>query len=259
LSPGDLEPVPRAGLRLLQSTGSTNDEARAWIEHGASDGATVVADIQTQGRGRAGRSWHAPAGVNLSLSQVILAPPEHLRLVPVLGALCARAAIADHLPQFYKVGIKWPNDILVLGLKIAGILAELMTEPVMGAVLGIGVNVNTRSGQFPNDLRRPAASLRMLAGRNVARADLLDTLLRQIDSYRELWRTSPRLLVAEFAEHCITLGRRILVHPPGSEAFEATAHGIASDGALLCTDDDDNEITVTAGDVDPLDCSRPIR
>ncbi len=252
MSSSDLASVSRDGLRVLDTTGSTNDEARAWIEQGASDGSTVVADVQTCGRGRAGRSWHAPAGVNLSLSQIFIAPPEHLRLVPIVGALAARAAIAAHLPCMYRVGIKWPNDILILNLKIAGILGELVPEPTMAAVLGIGVNVNTRSEQFPGDLRRPAASLRMLTGRKVARVDLLDTLLGQLDFYRELWRTSPRLLVAEFAGHCLTLGKRVLVHPPGGEAFEATAHGIAPDGILLCRDDHQNEIAVTAGDVDPL-------
>lgn len=253
MSLGDLRSGVRAGLRLLERSQSTNDEARDWIAQGAEDGATVVADFQTRGRGRNGREWHAPPGVNLSISQVFLAPLEHLRLVPILGGLATRAAIADRLPPVFKVGIKWPNDILVLGFKIAGILTEALTDPQPAAVLGIGINVNTRAKQFPGELRRPAASLRMLAGKNFSRAVLLENLLQRIERYRKIWRESPRSLVAEFADNCVTLGKRVLVHPPGREPFEATACAIAADGSLLCTDAGDNEISVSAGDVDPLE------
>jgi len=258
VTPLDLAAGSRENLRVHQSVTSTNDVARDWVAGGAADAATVVADFQTRGRGRTGREWKSPPGAGLALSQVFFAPPESLRLVPLLGALAARAAIADHLPEVMPVGIKWPNDIQVLGFKVAGILTETVTPPGGGrgqsaAVLGIGVNINTRATAFVKDLRRPAASLRMLCGRRIDRAAFLESLLLHLDAQRTRWGQTPRRLVSDFAEHCITLGRRVRVSPPGAEAYTATACGIDPGGCLLVEAEGGETVPVAAGDVDLLD------
>ena len=246
----DLVELAEPRLRVLERTTSSNDEVRSWLERGGADGVTVIVDFQTRGRGRLGRSWSAPAGVNLNLSQGFRAPGESLRLLPVLGALAVRQAVARFLPPVLRVGIKWPNDIVVLGRKLAGILAESFSlGGGPAAVLGIGVNLNTAAGQFPTGLRRPAASLRMLGGRRVERAGFARELLDTLTDWRRVWRERPRRLVAEFAAHCITIGRRVRVEPPGREHFIGLACSVDPTGQLLVSDEQGATHLVTAGDV----------
>jgi len=222
----------------LPETSSTNDAARQWAEDGAPDGATVVADHQTAGRGRLGRSWHSPPGVNLYLSQICRGPAD---LLPLQGALAVRDTIQSFLPPDLTAAIKWPNDILVDEYKVAGILCELFEG---FAVIGIGINVNMT--EFPQDLRRPASSLRLLCGAEQDRRALLRTVLDNLD----YWRDNPDQVIGVFESHCVTLGGEVTVSLPGREPLTGTAVRLSERGALIVEDQNGVAHTVEAGDVD---------
>jgi BirA family biotin operon repressor/biotin-[acetyl-CoA-carboxylase] ligase len=225
-------------VRRLKAVTSTNDEARKWARQGAPDGAIVVADHQTAGRGRLGRTWHSPPGVNLYLSRIFRGPFD---LLPLIGALAAREAVQSHLRPDLKAAIKWPNDILVGEYKVAGILCELFQD---AAIVGIGVNVNMTG--FPEDLRRPASSLRLLSGTEQDRDAVLKTILDRLDH----WRANPDRVIGEFNRHCITLGRKVTITLPGQELLTGTAVRLNDRGALIVEDQDNVTHTVEAGDVD---------
>jgi len=230
-------------VRHLKETTSTNDAARQWTREGAPDGATVVADHQTAGRGRLGRSWHSPPGVNLYLSQIHRGPFDQPTLLPLLGALATREAVQKHLPPDLTAAIKWPNDILVDKYKLAGILCELADEVI---IIGIGININMTENDFPEDLRHPAASLRMLCGTQLDRDAVLKTILDCLG----YWRNNPGMLIDNFARHCISLGRKVEVSLPGREAFTGTAVRLDEKGALIVEDLNGDAHCIEAGDVD---------
>lgn len=237
-------------LMVVDSATSTNDLAREWGRQGAPDGATVVADRQTAGRGRSGRRWHSPPGVNLYLSRIVRVELPCLRLVPLLGAVATCAAVGEHLPG-REVAIKWPNDILTGGRKLAGILAELDAGPDPFAVVGIGLNVNMQQADFPTDLRTPATSLRIELGRPLRRATLQESLEEHLSAWRNQLGRDPGRIVAAYTDRCTTLGDRVRVAPPGRPAFTGRALRIGADGVLWVERDDLEQVRIEAGDVDP--------
>jgi BirA family transcriptional regulator, biotin operon repressor / biotin---[acetyl-CoA-carboxylase] ligase len=253
VSVSDLSALKHPNLKILSTTTSTNDAAREWLNSGAADGATLVADFQTAGRGRLGREWHSARGLDLTLSVIFKAPIESLRLVPLLGGLAVRATVEEFLPPVIVPQIKWPNDIMAVGFKLAGILAELVSQPVSAAILGLGINLNTRAEHFPDDLRRPAASLGILSGQAIKRDLFLESLLFHLDAFRKIWLQTPRSLVRTFSAHCLTLGKKVKVAPPGREPFEAMASGVDPFGTLMVKDKKGEIIPVEAGDVDLVD------
>ena len=192
--------LPLGGWRILDSLGSTNDEAEAWANTGASDMALVVADEQTAGRGRLGRRWFTPPGAALAFS-LVLRPPlppaaaELSRMhLAALGALAISRAIErllDLPPQ-----IKWPNDVLLGGRKVAGILVEAQWQgdQLSAAILGMGVNVAPASVPPPDALTFPATCLEWEAGREVDRFSLLPIILEEVF----LWKA--RLGTPDFLE-----------------------------------------------------------
>jgi len=236
-------------LFVVDTTTSTNDLAREWGRQGAPDGATVMADRQTSGRGRSGRHWHSPPGMNLYLSRIIRDTPSNLRLAPLVGAVATCAAVEKHLPGF-RVSIKWPNDVLADGRKLAGILAELETGPEPFAVIGIGLNVNMQAADFPTGLRTPATSLRIELGRPLRRAALQENLTEQLAAWCNQLGRDPGRIVEAYTCRCTTLGNRVRVTPPGRPAFTGRALRIAPDGALWVERDDRQQVRIEAGDVD---------
>jgi BirA family biotin operon repressor/biotin-[acetyl-CoA-carboxylase] ligase len=223
-------------LHLPETT--SNDAARKWAQEGAPDGAVVVADHQTAGRGRLGRTWHSPPGVNLYLSRVCRGPAD---LLPLQGALAVREAVQTRLPSDLTAAIKWPNDILVDEYKVAGILCELLDD---AAIVGIGINVNMT--EFPEDLRRPASSLRMLCGAEQDRDALLQTVIDRLDH----WRKNSAQVIDTFTGHCITLGGEVTVTLPGREPLTGTAVRLSERGALILRDQSGDLHSIEAGDVD---------
>jgi BirA family biotin operon repressor/biotin-[acetyl-CoA-carboxylase] ligase len=246
----------RSGLRTIGRTivhreevASTNTLAMELAQQGAENGTVVIAESQTGGKGRLGRSWISPRG-NLYLS-VILRPavPVHKApLVTLMGAVAVAAALHKHIG--IAAGIKWPNDILVGGRKIAGLLTEMSAEPdrIRHIVLGIGVNVNMDLRELPPDVRRASSTVAAAAGKNIDRTGLLRELLAELDRWYQQFLKNEAQVLTAWQERNVTLGNRVAVSGSGSR-LEGVAHSIDADGRLILKMDDGALRTVAAGDV----------
>lgn len=235
----------------LDVAGSTNSEAFHLAETGAAEGTVVLADRQTAGKGRLGRQWASPGGVNLYLS-VILRPPLPPYEAPQLTFLSAVAvARAIEGETGLQPAIKWPNDLLVGGCKVAGLLNEMSaeTDQVGFVVLGIGVNLNMTVDQFPSDLRSPATSLAIAAGRPVPRMPFAIKLLTELDrEYSRFLSEGFGPVRAEWASRCNAFGRQVSV-AMGTQILQGPFAGIDHDGALLLLLPDGRLERVMSGDV----------
>ena len=160
-------------IHSYKSIGSTNEVARRLAEAGAPEGAIVIAEKQTRGRGRLGRTWHSVSGQGLYFS-LILRPKTDFSRLPALSMVAALSICRAIEKYGLKAEIKWPNDCLLDGKKVAGILVELSAEldRVDYAIMGIGINVNHRADDFPSSLRSTATSLYRISGIGIQRADL---------------------------------------------------------------------------------------
>ncbi|WP_373049590.1 biotin--[acetyl-CoA-carboxylase] ligase [Vulgatibacter sp.] len=244
-------------LHVHESLGSTNDEALRLAREGAPHGTVVIAERQTAGRGRRGRSWASPAGRSLYLS-VLLRPalppqraPEIVPVVAVAGAEALRAAGVE-------ASIKWPNDLVAGARKIAGILTELSAsmERIHFVVVGIGINVNLVEDDLPEELRPIATSVRTELGREVSRADLAADFLARFESWLGRHERGGFEPVRErYRALSSTLGTRVRLIEAESE-IEGIAEDIDEAGALLLRRDDGVLEQARTGDVTSL---RPAR
>jgi BirA family biotin operon repressor/biotin-[acetyl-CoA-carboxylase] ligase len=230
------------------SIGSTMDEARQLAEGGAAEGTVVVADVQTAGRGRLQRAWWAPAGSSLLLT-IVLRPDLEPRRAQRLTMACS-LAVCDAIAQVCGLEgqIKWPNDVLICGRKVCGILTELelVGMRLAYALVGIGLNANVDLSVAP-PLMVPATSLLTEAGHPVSRLDLLVALLTSIERrYIDLCRGVP--IHVEWADRMATLGQHVQANG-GSESWIGVASGVDEDGALLLLLDDGTTRRLLAGDV----------
>jgi len=212
----------------LRSTGSTNDRARELAHAGASHGTIVTADEQTAGRGRQGRRWTAPPGTSLLMSVVLRDPPDLLPLAAgvAVARACGEAAL-----------IKWPNDVLIGGRKVAGILAE--GRPQQGwAVVGIGINVALRVDDLPAELRATAGTLGRDRGEVSAVRDLV---LAQLEAALQL---PPAELLAAWRQRDALLGHEI-----GWSSGRGRAAGLDGSGRLVVELDGGGRTELEAGEV----------
>lgn len=235
----------------LSETVSTNAAAFRMAEEGAAEGTVVLADSQSGGKGRLGRSWASPGGVNLYCS-IVLRPPIQPMAASQLTFLSvvAVARAIEHLTPL-SPRIKWPNDILVDGKKVAGLLNEMSaeTDKVNFVVLGIGVNLNMTAGQFPEDLRNPATSLFLETGDKVSRADFARSMLQELDNiYGEFLQQGYGPVRREWLQRSRLAGERVSV-TDNDRVISGRVTGIDEYGALLLKGDDGAEIQVLAGDV----------
>ncbi|HUB87098.1 MAG TPA: biotin--[acetyl-CoA-carboxylase] ligase, partial [Verrucomicrobiae bacterium] len=170
-------------IRVFEQTTSTNDVIEKLARDGVREGVVVFAESQTKGRGRLGRKWLSPARKGLWFS-ILLRPdlrPQETTQLTVASAVALRRAIESETKL--QPEIKWPNDILLGGKKVAGILTELSAEldKVRCVVLGIGIDVNLDAGELPNDLKKIATSLKIESGEKISRAELATAILRELD------------------------------------------------------------------------------
>ncbi len=236
-------------LHLLPRTESTNTFAMQIASRGAPEGAVVLAESQTSGKGRLGRKWISPPG-NLYLS-VILRPDIPLHKAPcitLMGAVSVAAAIRKVCSV--EAGIKWPNDILIAGKKVCGLLTEMSAEQdrIRHIVLGIGIDVNMKLSELPADVRELSTTLSVEAGSQVDRTALLQDLLLNLELWYRKFLTNDQNILEAWHRMNVTTGNRILVSGAG-EVIEGMAQGIDSDGRLLVMRDDGTIRTVSAGDV----------
>lgn len=223
--------------------GSTMDAARDWLRDGAPHGAMVLADEQTTGRGRLNRPWKTPPDSALALSVILRVAPSTLPQVSMLGALAVAEAF-DKL-GVPNVGIKWPNDILINGLKACGILVEVDWDGInlRGVILGIGVNVAL---DFTGtDLDGQATSIQTALGKPVDRLEVLTEIVYGIDTRWALLGSST--LLKAWKARLVTLGKRVTVH--AAHSFIGIAEDVDDDGSLWVRDEEGFRRRVLAGDV----------
>jgi BirA family biotin operon repressor/biotin-[acetyl-CoA-carboxylase] ligase len=236
----DWNAAARPGRRLGHavehhaSIGSTNDRARELLASGSGEGVAVVADHQAAGRGRRGRAWLSPPGRNL-MASIGIRPrlePGRAGLLGIAAALATRDACAAVPGQ--ELGIRWPNDVVDAGgLKVAGLLVEttLADDRVADAVVGVGINVNWRRAEMPDEIAARATSLADMAGTEVDRVALLGELLARLDAEVAALEAG-RSPVDRFREASVLDGRGISVEV-GDAVLDGVGAGIADDGALL--------------------------
>jgi len=238
----------------LDEADSTNLQACRLGDVGADDGLVVIADRQSSGKGRMGRQWESPGGVNLYAS-ILLRPPVLPFEAPKLTFLAAVAVCrAIKNCTGLQPTVKWPNDILLNGAKVAGLLNEMSseTDQVHYVVLGIGVNLNMRAEQFPADLRYPATSLAIAYGKAVSRLAFTRSLLQELDVLYQLYlEEGSAPIFTAWAELCELTGKRVQVDC-NNLLIEGTMVGLADDGALLVRTSAGKIESIYAGDVRPL-------
>ena len=238
----------------LSEIDSTNTEARRLAEAAALEGTVVVADRQSAGRGRLGRRWESPSGVNLYCS-ILLRPDIPLHQASQLTFLSA-VAVAETLKAVCGLAakVKWPNDILVNGAKISGLLNEMSaeTEQIHFVILGIGVNLNMLADQFPQELNYRATSALLESGQRVDRLLFLRSLLQRLDGYYcEFLRAGFRPIRRRWEGLCNTINAEVVVDM-GACQLTGTVVGIDSDGALRLQLENGVVEKILAGDVRPV-------
>lgn len=251
----------------LESTDSTNIDVTRMASEGAPDRVAVVASEQTAGRGRLSRSWTAPPGASIAVSSLFRpegVPPEDLGLLSLVAGLAVVDMVREvvELPASGspvdgelldddavagpEVGLKWPNDVLLGGRKVCGILVEAASIAPPALVVGIGVNVDLREDELPVP---HATSLALAGAGNLDRTKLAAGLLDALDRRERQWRFDRPAMMADYRATCLTLGTRVRVELPGGGELIGEAVDILHDGELVVRDDEGANRTVTAGDV----------
>ena len=243
----DLSAVGRWTVEVVDTTGSTNADLAVRARAGAPDWQALVAGGQTAGRGRLTRTWSSPQGASISLS-VLLRPTRPISewgLIPLITGLGVARAVESLGAQAV---LKWPNDVLLPAddeRKVCGILAEVVSGPTPGVVVGMGVNVSQARDEFPVET---ATSLR-LVGVTVTRPQVVRAVLGQLAELYETWDTYGwAALTNSYESVCVTLGRTVRVELPDSTAVLGTASSISGDGRLLVRTTS-GERAFAAGDV----------
>lgn len=238
-------------IRVFEQTTSTNDVIEKLARDGVKEGAVVFAESQTQGRGRLGRKWMSPARKGLWFS-VLLRPelrPQEATQLTVASATALRNAIEQQTGL--KTEIKWPNDILISGKKVAGILTELSAEldRVKYVLVGIGVDVNLNAPDFPEALRGQASSLKIELGKSVSRVELAAEILGELDRvYRRILAGQFAAVAGDWEQHCATLGQRLVIRL-GERRVCGRAEALGEDGALLLRTEHGHLERIVGGDV----------
>lgn len=241
-----------AGREILyfDKVDSTNTVAKKAAEDGAVHGTLAVAEQQTGGKGRRGRSWESPRGTGIWMS-LILRPsisPYHASMLTLVAAL----AVAEGIKSCtgLQTLIKWPNDIVVNGKKVCGILTEMSADPdcINYVVVGIGINVSMES--FPEEIREVAASLLMETGQKVKRSLLISDIMESFEQYYDTFMETEDMsgLLEEYNQWLANCGRPVRVLDPAGE-YSGTAEGIDRMGELLVRTEDGKLRSVISGEV----------
>lgn len=238
-------------IHYFDEVGSTQKVAAEMVEAGAAAGTVVVAERQTAGRGRLGRSWHSPAGLNL-YATIILKPRmpvgevARLSLVAGVAAADALATVAPGL-----VALKWPNDVWLKGRKAGGIIAEAIADAAQNlacVLLGIGLNLNLAPADIPEELRDKATSVRIATGRRCDRIAVAAALFNRLDSrYMEAEAGGFAAMRADYEKYFALAGKTVTVSD-GAARFSGCVTGVDDEGALLLATADGTR-RILAGEV----------
>ncbi|MDQ0337626.1 BirA family biotin operon repressor/biotin-[acetyl-CoA-carboxylase] ligase [Caldalkalibacillus uzonensis] len=241
-------------LHYFDEVESTQTIAHRLAREGAPAGTVVLADHQQAGKGRLGRTWFSPKGTGLWMSLVVR-PHIPLTSVPQLTLLTAVAVLrAVKQTTSIALSIKWPNDLLYGGQKVAGILTELNAEAdrVNYVVIGVGLNVNQEAEDFPPELSSKAISLKLAAQKPISRKDLVVAILQEWENVYNLYQQHGFGPVKTLWEaHTCSLGQRIVARTPHGQV-EGVARGITDEGALLLEDGQGHVHRIYSADIETL-------
>ena len=249
-----MEPVVSCGLDTawagrqivyFPETDSTNRRARQLAQEGAPHGTLVLADSQTAGRGRRGRGWISPSGEGIFMT-LLLRPSVHPSQVAKLSLLTALAVCNAICKETgLDARIKWPNDIVISGRKVCGLLLEMTADEsaVYDVVAGVGINVHQK--EFDPEIAHTASSLDLLSGKTFSRAALVRSFLREFEKAMAL---TDRAMMAAYCARSATLGQRVQVISL-TGTFTGVAKGITDSGSLLVEDEEGAMREVLAADV----------
>lgn len=234
-------------LIIREEAESTQDIARDLAKQGEPEGTAVMARKQTKGRGRSGHSWVSPSGKNLALSLILRPPmpPDEATFISLLASVAVAETVEAAGP--IRTELKWPNDVLVQGRKIAGILSEavMLGRTMEYVILGVGLNVNSVAADFPPELRSSVTSMLMCTGRSVDPEAVARTFMGRMSAlYKRLKNEGGRFVVPLWRTRWAHQGC-VLVH----EGARAVAEGLDAEGALLLRTDDGSVKRVVSGEV----------
>jgi BirA family biotin operon repressor/biotin-[acetyl-CoA-carboxylase] ligase len=238
-------------IRVFEETTSTNDVIEKLARDGVKEGVVVFAESQTKGRGRLGRKWMSPTHKGLWFS-ILLRPklsPQETTQLTVASATALRRAIKN--VTGLSADIKWPNDLLIGGKKVVGILTEMSAEVdrVRHIILGIGVDVNQDATEFPPELRKIATSLKAETGKEICRAELATEILRELDAdYARILGGKFSEVADEWEAGCATIGKNVSVQM-GVRLIRGCAEALDDDGALLVRTEHGHLERIIGGDV----------
>ena len=240
-------------IEVIEGTGSTNADLLARALRGEPEGAVLAAEEQRAGRGRMGRTWTAPPRAALTFSMLLrpAVPPARRGWLPLLTGVAVATAVTG--VTGVETRLKWPNDLLAAGAKLAGILAEASGDAV---VVGIGLNVSTEPAEFPAPRpgALPATSLRAAGATALDREELLLATLEGFERWYRAWQQAGgdpdrSGLRPGYTRLSATIGRTVRAELPGGQALSGPAVGVDSDGRLLVRVSPGSEVAVAAGDV----------
>ena len=230
---------------------STNNYAKKIASEGCAHGTVVVADRQTMGRGRIGRQWQSDSADGLWFSIVVRPElePENIQVITLATSVAVVEAIKE--TQGIICGIKWPNDIILDGRKLGGILTELSAEPghVNYVVVGIGINVNQDLEHFDYEIRQKAVSLKMYDNKPVQRSKLLGSILTSFEKlYKSVLLGKNKDIIDKWTEYSVTIGKEVKVAYRNVE-YIGTAQSIAADGRHIVKCKDGVTREISAGEI----------
>ena len=241
----------KAHFQFFPSIGSTNDHLRTLARAGAPEGTVLVADCQTGGRGRRGRSFHSPEGAGIYMSILLrpnCLPAELLHLTCAAGtAMCDAVEAAAG----FRPGIKWTNDLVFGKRKLGGILTELGFTPQGGvdyAIIGIGINCCQTAQDFPEEIRAIAGSLAMAAGREIERAKVAAAMMDSLHIMANRLLTEKIQILNRYRRDCITVNQEVVL-VRGEEKRYGFALDIDEEGALVVRFSDGSTESVSSGEI----------
>ena len=239
-------------FQWLEETDSTNDQLKKLARQGAPHGTVLIADRQTGGHGRMGRSFHSPGGVGIYFSILLrpsCAPGELMHLTCATAvAMCEAVEVATGL----RPGIKWTNDLVAGKRKLGGILTELGlsgTGSVDYAVIGIGINCRQSREDFPEEIRDIAASLAMVTGKDIDRARVAAAMMEALHRMDRQLLTEKAAILDRYRENCITIGQEVSLLRVGEPVRHGRALDMDQDGGLIVAFSDGHTETVSSGEV----------
>jgi len=241
----------KKNIIFLNETDSTNTWAKELAAQGAPEGTLVIAEKQTEGRGRRGRSWFSPPGGGIYFSLIlrpVISPGETPKITLMTAVVLAETLISL---MKLKLRIKWPNDILVNGKKLAGILTEISTEmdAVNYIIVGLGLNVNTQFEQFPQDIKGNATSILIENGKQFPRVKLIQHYLKLYEIYYDMFKNNDfEPIMKRWRELADIIGKQIRVDVIGKTHIGKVVD-VDNDGVLILKDDQGRLQRIFSGDV----------